>query len=332
MQERVKTRLRNAVLAWADKRQGRDPDPVVLARRRIYILPTRQGFVFGVLLLAMLLGSMNYSSSLGFVITFMLASLGLVAMHHTHRNLENLELRAGHALSVFPGDEAQFPVFARNNAAVMRGGIALDHERRTQDIRDLRAGSIEVLYLRVPADARGWLRPQRFGIHTTYPFGLFRAWTWLRMDLECLVYPAPAPPGSHPLPAAIESGIGERESAGQEDFSGLRKYRSGDSPRHVAWRASARTDGELLVKEFHSGGSATRWFDWEATQAEGGVEARIARLARWVMDAHAADERWGLRLPGRTIPLDNGEAHYEACLRELALFPAEGGTAGGRAS
>ncbi|HEX7048302.1 MAG TPA: DUF58 domain-containing protein [Gammaproteobacteria bacterium] len=325
MFQRLKSLLRDRVHAWADKRQGRDADSVVLVRRRIYILPTRQGVVFGVLLFAMLLGSMNYSSSLGFVVTFMLASLGFVAMHHTHRNLENLELRAGHATSVFAGDEACFPIFAVNRSAVTRGGIALDNDANTQDIRDLAPDSIETLNLRIAAKKRGWLRPRRFGIHTTYPFGLFRAWAWLRMDLECLVYPAPAPRGDTPLPAAFESGSGRIEASGNEDFSGLRNYRAGDSPRHVAWRASARTDGELLVKEFHGGGVATRWLDWEQTQSESDVEARLGRLARWVMDAHAGDEHWGLRLPGVTIPLDTGEAHYERCLRALALFPSASG-------
>lgn len=319
MFERARANVQRRVLAWADKRQGRDPDPVVLVRRRIYILPTRQGAIFGALLIAMLLGSMNYSSSLGYTVTFMLASLGFVAMHHTHRNLEKLELHAGFAAPVFAGDIALFPLIARNHAGVMRGGIALDDGDETQDIADLAPGTSATLTLRIPARQRGWLRPHRFGIHTTYPFGLFRAWAWLRMDLECLVYPQPAPPGGAPLPAALESGSSREESAGQEDFSGLRTYRPGDAPRHIAWRASARTDGDLLVKEFHGGGSATRWLDWNDTQ-ERDTEARISRLTRWVMDAQASDERWGLRLPGTEIPLGSGEAHYQRCLRALALF------------
>lgn len=315
----LRQRALAGVHAWAEKRQGRDPDPVTLARRRIYILPTRQGVIFGALLFAMLIGSMNYSSNLGFVITFLLASLGFVAMHHTHRNLEGLELRAGHAPAVFAGDEARFPLFARNNALVMRGGIALDDDGRTQDLCDLAPGTVATLTLRLPTKTRGWLRPRRFGIHTTFPFGLFRAWAWLRMDLECLVYPAPAPPGEIAPPLALEAGSSRIEAAGQEDFSGLRTYRGGDSPRHVAWRASARTDGDLLVKEFHGGGSATRWLRFEDAR-ETDVEARISRLARWVMDAHGNGESWGLQLPGVVLPLDAGEAHYERCLRALALF------------
>lgn len=307
-------------MRWADKRQGRDGDHAVLARRRIYILPTRQGMIFGVLLFAMLLGSMNYSSSLGFLVTFMLASLGFVAMHHTHRNLENLELRAGHADPVFVGDEARFAVIARNNAAVARGGIALDNGTSTQAIVDLAPDAVATLTLRLPAKQRGWLHPHRFGIHTTYPFGLFRAWTWLRMDLECLVYPAPSESAGMPPFSGMETGSGYSEAAGQEDFSGLRDYRPGDAPRHVAWRASARLDGNLLVKAFDSGGAATRWLDWDATERDGEVETRIANLTRWVMDANARGERWGLRMPHAIVPLGSGEAHYHASLRELALF------------
>ncbi len=57
--------------------------PFTLGSRRIYILPTRNGLYFAVLVLAMLLGSMNYNNSLGFALAFLLAAVGLVAMHHT---------------------------------------------------------------------------------------------------------------------------------------------------------------------------------------------------------------------------------------------------------
>ena len=53
-----------------------DGGPVVLDRKRIYILPTRRGLLFAVFLLVMLLGSINYALSLGFVLTF-LPKLGL---------------------------------------------------------------------------------------------------------------------------------------------------------------------------------------------------------------------------------------------------------------
>ncbi|HWU82526.1 MAG TPA: hypothetical protein VN063_03450, partial [Methylophilaceae bacterium] len=43
--------------------------PAVLTRRHIYILPTRYGLLYGVILIGMLIGSINYTLSLGFFLT-----------------------------------------------------------------------------------------------------------------------------------------------------------------------------------------------------------------------------------------------------------------------
>lgn len=317
---RFTRRLGDAARRWARRRQGLDRNPIVLNRRRIYILPTRQGATFGALLFAMLLGSMNYSSSPGFLLTFSLAALAFVAMNHTHRNLEKLEIRIGHADAVFAGNEARFPLYIHNASGVARNGIALDDDERTQAVVDIAPESAATLHFRIRTSRRGWLRPQRIGLHTTYPFGLFRAWVWLHPEASCLVYPAPAEPGLAPPVTALESGSSEAMFRGHEDFTGLRAYQPGDAPRHVAWRASARLDGDLLVKEFGGGAATTRMLRWQDVMFERDDEARLSRLARWIMDAHAADERWGLELPGVSLPVDGGQAHFERCLRELALF------------
>ena len=53
-----------------------------LERWRIYILPTRAGLLFGLALFTMLLAAINYGLALGFALTFLLASVGLVSMLH----------------------------------------------------------------------------------------------------------------------------------------------------------------------------------------------------------------------------------------------------------
>jgi len=50
------------------------------------------------------------------------------------------------------------------------------------------------------------------------------------------------------------------------------------------------------------------------------VESRLARLARWVMEADRAGIDFGLSLPGTDIPPGRGSAHRHACLARLALF------------
>src|SRR6202000_671127 len=98
--------MRRRIDRWIFTRLVRVPGPVLVSRRRVYILPTRFGYGFGLLLLVMLLGSMNYSNSMAFLLTFLMSGLGLVSMHHTHANLVDIQVRAGRVAPVFAGDTA----------------------------------------------------------------------------------------------------------------------------------------------------------------------------------------------------------------------------------
>ncbi|HEY2274425.1 MAG TPA: hypothetical protein VGH61_02885, partial [Steroidobacteraceae bacterium] len=65
----VRVRIATRMAAWVRRRQGSDVLPVTLARRRLYILPTRAGFGFGFLWILMLLAGLNYGNSLALFFT-----------------------------------------------------------------------------------------------------------------------------------------------------------------------------------------------------------------------------------------------------------------------
>ena len=131
-----------------------------------------------------------------------------------------------------------------------------------------------------------------------------------------------ADPGLPLPPAATSAGAGAERGSGQEDFSGLRQYHVGDSPRHVAWKAAARDQG-LLTKQFSGRAETELWLDWAQLPPQLGVEERLAHLARWVVDAHAAGLSYGLRLPGETVDMAAGDAQRERCLEALALYDGD---------
>ena len=79
--------LRQSVSDWIFRATVPEAPPVTLVQRRIFILPTRHGYGFAFVVLLLLLASINYSLSLGFVLTFLLGSMAGVAMLHTCRNL-----------------------------------------------------------------------------------------------------------------------------------------------------------------------------------------------------------------------------------------------------
>src|SRR5882724_9792791 len=110
---------------WVFRRHGPEPGVVFLTQRRVYILPTRHGLSFGVALILMLIGSINYNLSLGYVLTFLLAGLGVVSILHTFRNLAHLYVSAGRVAPVFAGDSARFHIVVENPGAHQRLSLAI---------------------------------------------------------------------------------------------------------------------------------------------------------------------------------------------------------------
>lgn len=314
--------LKNSIATRLFQWRGPESGPIVLVQRRVFILPTRQGLVFGLVLLVMLTGSINYSLGLGFVLTFLLASLGVNAMIQTFRNLANLRVTGGRAPPVFAGDMAQFTVHLENGSGIDRHAIGLAHDRRNAAFVDVKARSTTPAIAPVVAPRRGLLTPGRLTLFTRFPLGLYHAWAYLELDMHCIVYPRPAFPALPLPPPAMSAGAGSEHGRGQEDFAGLRQYHVGDSLRHIAWKAAARDQG-LLTKQFTGHAETELWLDWTRLPSHLGVEERLSHLARWVLDAHAAGLSYGLRLPGKTVGLAAGEAQRELCLEALALYDQE---------
>jgi uncharacterized protein (DUF58 family) len=288
--------------------------------RRIYIFPTRHGFVYGVVLLPMLVGSINYGSNLGMLFTFLLIGVGCVTILHTWRNLLDIELRVEQPPPVFAGDTARFTARLRENRGRERPAIRLAADGETQPPVDAAAVAPTHCDLSIPAPRRGALPLGRVRISTVYPLGLLRAWAYAQPEVEVLVYPRPAEATPmHSSPHYVNSDRGDR-GVGADDFVGLRRDRPGDPPSHLDWKALARERG-LVTRQFGGDRSERLWLDWETLPGLE-TEARLSRLCRMVLDAAGQEVRYGLRLPGCRIAPAAGEAHKHRCLAALARFGA----------
>jgi uncharacterized protein (DUF58 family) len=287
--------------------------PIELHRRRIYIVPTGFGMAFTVLLMVMMVGSLNYSNNAALLLTCMLGAATAISMLVAFRALNGLRvrgLRAGHATAGQPID-----VTFDFEATRLRQAVRLDIGEGTRafDVQ----GRTDVT-VSIPTELRGWLSMPRFCVWTTWPLGLFRAWSWMHPNYAVLVWPRPEISGPAPtLPA--QDNRRQRLHRG-EDLAALRDYRSGDSMRHIAWKASARHES-LLVKDYEQPEARQEWsLDWRQLHGMDD-ETRIARLARWLGEAQMQGRQWSLWLPGEVIELGSGPAHYARCMSALALLP-----------
>lgn len=308
--------FRKKFRSWAFRRTV-ETGTVVLNQRRIYILPSRAGLGFACVLILMLLGDINYNLSLGYTLTFLLATAGGMSMLHAFRNMAQLEIHAGHVEPVFTHELARFIFHFNNPGRLTRYQIHLHDDEDHHTVFDLPAQQSTTIELAIPANQRGWLDSGRLTLYTEYPFGLFKPWSYLHFDVRCLVYPKPSPP--QPLPAiAAQNGTGKTIGSGDEEFSGLRSYVAGDPLPRIAWKALAREQG-LQVKQFSAQQGQELWLDWNALPNID-LERKLELLTRWVLDAEAQGLHYGLRLAASSISPAQGAAHRAACLRALALF------------
>jgi len=295
---------------------------VVLVHRRVYIVPARLGWLYAATVMILLIGSINYAIALGFGLTFFLAGMGLAAMVHTARNLARIGVSGGRAEPVFAGEPAQFRLHLDGRARFDRPAILARHlGSGSQLVIDIPAHGVAEVVLEVPAKRRGWLPLGRVLLETRFPLGLFRAWSYVEPDVRCLAYPKPERSELPPPIAEAAAGALRAQSTGNDDFSGLRTYQLSDSPRHVAWKAVARSD-HMLTKQFTGEAAAELWLDWGLLPAGLGLESRLSRLAGWVLAAERGGAYYGLRLPGVEIAPGRGDAHAAACLQALALYPS----------
>lgn len=311
--------LRQQFRNWAFRRSV-ESGTLVLNQRRIYIVPSRQGFAFAFVLVVMLLGDINYNLSLGYVLTFLLATTGGISMLHAFRNLAQLEIHAGYVEPVFAGEQARFVYHFNNPGTLERHQVHLHDDVGHESVFDLPALRSTAVEIMIPARQRGWLDSGRLTLYTHFPLGLFYAWTYIHFDIRCLVYPRPARP--QPLPvASAQDGAGKVAAKGDEDFSGLRNYVTGDAMPRIAWKALAREQG-LQVKQFSAFQGQELWLDWSLLPNIA-QERKLELLTRWVLDAEAQGLRYGLRLPDGELQPGQGQSHRAECLRRLALFGVE---------
>ena len=312
--------LKRRLFRW----QSDGSAPLRLTQRRIFVLPTRTGLLFVAALLAMLTGAINYNLALGHALVFLLTGLGLVGMVHAFRNLHGLTITPGRCQPVFAGDQALFPLQLTSDRCTPRLALRLQAGTDQPSVAAaVAAQGLTETSVPVTTTRRGWLTIPRTRLSTTYPLGLFIAWSYLQPTMRCLVYPRPQPSPLPPLQSAPRAGD-QHGADGQEDFSGFRTRQPADSPRHVAWKASARDGGQrpLLIKQFAGGAQRELQLDWSLISEAASVDARIEILAGWVMAAEEDGACYGLRLPGQEIQPGSGDAHRHRCLEALALLPA----------
>lgn len=293
-------------------------ESILLTQRRVYILPTRQGILFATVLFTMLIGSINYSNSLGFMLTFLLAGLAVVCILHTYKNLLYLKISVGQIKPTFYGEPVRVPVIVDNSNYAARQSLSLGFPDHKPTFIDIPANDWKKVEISMPSQRRGNHTIERFLLNTKYPLGLFNAWSPARFSNRYLVYPAPIGSTRLPFERTYQPKHSGEKGQGSDDFIGFRNYHHGDSLKHINWKAVARGQG-VYTKQFGGDRSDELWLDWRAL-GHLEPEARLSQLTQWTLVADKANISYGLWIPGEKIKPAQGERHRQKCLELLALY------------
>ena len=277
-------------------------------------------------LAAMCYAGASQGNGAAYLLCFVLTGLAVVSLVHGWANLQGLRISVDAIPPVFAGDEMSVPVTVTGRKGRSHFGLQISGPRGVPtalgDAIAPDSPSRAEVYFSSPR--RGHYHAVPLHIISDYPLGFFTAHQRVKVTHDFYVYPVPQ--GSAPFPMALAPTRQARDGLRHEgdDFGGTRQWRTGESQRHIDWKAAARNP-VLLTKQWTGERDEVLHFDWAALPSLE-TEARLSQLAKWIVTAERGFETYALRLPGKFVRAGRGDRHFHECLRALASFdePAAG--------
>ena len=291
--------------------------PLTIHHRRIYILPTKRGWVFLASLLLMLIASINYALSLGYALSFLLTGLFAATLLETYKNLAGVTVESIDSKNVFAGENVTFSIGLGSGTDIERHDIEVRASGYSR-ICTVTPESYTRCSLHINTTTRGKVALGRLTLQSRYPLGLWYTWCYVHSPTAAIVYPAPEanPP---PLPLSLNDNDGDKSTQNRfGDVAGLREYHAGDSPSHIAWKSLARGQG-LQVKTFEDNQQGGEVILSQQATKQHELESQLARLSAWVLLAEQNQKQYALTLTDNHLPLANGNEHKRLALESLAL-------------
>jgi uncharacterized protein (DUF58 family) len=239
---------------------------------------------------------------------------------------------------VFAGRPALFAVTVANDKRRLPSySLALaapGHGEIVRYLSRLRAGEERLVAWEATFPSRGRARLPGVRVTTRFPFGLFAKSAPVEVAAEIVVYPALRAVTTEVWRLAQGAAFASPRRAGRgHGLRNLREYRTGDDPRLIHWRLSAKR-GALVVRELEEETTL------DARIALIGTGARDAERRERALSEAAALARRLLRAggalalvgPGIEIPSASGREQERRILTALALYappsPAVAGVPG----
>lgn len=312
----IKKKIKSYWDRWI-KNRNTSGNPQVLGSHNIYILPSGFGWTYGLVVLSLFSGAINYQISTVFLMTFLLAVIGLVSAWEAHANLKELSIKLISIKDVQQGTPVQITLLIQPKDTLRFG---FEFQLAKQPKTRLEKIPTEGVHLLLPLEAskRGCFNLPPIIISSLFPFGIFRVWGYAYFNEPYYVYPAPVSPDFWP-PQITNQKNKNTDILGDEEFYDLKQVENPwVQPNLIAWKIAAKGQGWYLKTKDSSEGDY--WLFQLNDLPTKDIESQLQNLSYWLQTAELNGQIYGLKLANTTTQLAHGKEHLHHCLRQLALY------------
>jgi uncharacterized protein (DUF58 family) len=301
------------------------------------IKPTRDGWWCLLVAVALGVAAINTGNNLLYLLVSALLALVVVSGILSEQAMRGLALTGVAPAEIYAGRPALFGARILNRKRTLTsysitvtllapGAQAIESGRRFVYFRRIEAGVERIATWEETLPRRGRHRLAGVRITTGFPFGLFVKAGRPALTDEVLVFPAVSPMSAESLRHLGDLGDAAARRRGRgNDLYDLRTYRSGDDPRFIHWRSSAKAE-TLMVRELEADTShdARLVLVGRGSTGTDALEAGLSQAASAAVALVRAGAGVALDGPGVHVPLGHGRPHLRRVLAALALYDPDG--------
>ncbi len=304
-------------------------------KNKIYILPTKQGIFFTIMLFVVFIGSLNYNNNAGLALVSLLSAYLVWGFIKTEGHIAKIQIDNVATIPTQENDYLTIQIIASNETNDCVEGVRFGLEKVPCDLLNemvvfhvLPNGKSKISFKfksKIEPFLRGVYPLPRLVLSTKQPFGLARAWTYLWTDEKIIVHPKPED-GNPPFPKTEnrleENGSGHKKNYLGHELHHIRPHRTGDAMKLISWKSTAKTN-QLMVVEMEEPTSEILFLDFDdPSLLPLEYEFGISRFAKWIKIAEAEKKQWVCKIKNRVIRHNENEAVNKA-FELLAYLPRE---------
>lgn len=296
-----------------------------LNQRNIYILPTRQGMAFSMLLFLLLVSGINFNNSLIYFLTFLLVSITLSTMFYAHKSLHGLTVYTTDGKDSYCGDytNPQLNIEIPKTKQWFPLSLSIEYQGTRHIINCYQQAQVSIT-LRIKATKRGYLKLPVIILSTIFPLGFFRAWSNLKLHNTTIIYPQPIP-CQYQAKTQLQNHKQNKITPlimDNEDFYGLDNYVYGQSLKKIHWKSTAKHQQWMSKLFEQKTGQQQFSFDINQLTSLPNIESKLSCLSYLLIQAEKNKQLYSLKSDKTFIPSGSGKQHLKKCMRLLALHSA----------